>query len=239
MTTSFLRHALTACALSLPTFVAAQAAPRKPSGQTPVAKPVAAPARPSAVAAPATVTATADPANADRSMSAPVQERATTPPAAATAPAAAPPGEHIRVGLEAGLAAPMSSLGKAFSAGFSAGGFLTGRPEGFPVSLRGDLQYTRFAGKNAIVTPSYAVIQLTGAGVYDFPKSGGGKSPFFASAGLGLYRWSANSESQTDFGQNLGLGFNFRKYRFAPFVEGRFHFFNDVQYFTLTAAAHL
>jgi hypothetical protein len=89
------------------------------------------------------------------------------------------------------------------------------------------------------VTPSYAVIQATGAGVYDFPKAGGGKSPFFATAGLGLYRWTANDESQTDFGQNLGLGFNFRKYRFQPFVEGRFHFFNDVQYFTLTIAGHL
>jgi len=77
---------------------------------------------------------------------------------------------------------------------------------------------------NTTVTPSYSVIQLTGAGAYEFPTSGGGKSPFFVSAGLGLYRSSANDESQTDFGQNLGLGFNFRTYRFKPFVEGRFHF---------------
>jgi len=78
---------------------------------------------------------------------------------------------------------------------------------------------------NTTVTPSsYSVIQSTGAGVYDLSRAGGGKSPFFASDGLGLYRSSANDESQTDFGQNLGLGFNFTKYRFKPFVEGRFHF---------------
>ena len=49
----------------------------------------------------------------------------------------------------------------------------------------------------------------------------------------------AKDEGQTDFGQNLGLGFNFRKYQFKPFVEGRFHFFNDVQFFTFAAAVHL
>lgn len=240
--TRFLRYALTACALSLPTFLAAQAAPRKPAGQGTSVRPAATPARPSG--APASTAATvaeavSEPTPPAKPAPVPPPESPASPRAAQKPAAAAPQGEHVRVGLEAGLAAPMSSLGKAFSAGFSAGGFLTGRPEGFPVNLRGDLQYTRFAGKNKIVTPSYSVIQLTGAGVYDFPKAGGGKSPFFASAGLGLYRWSANGESQTDFGQNLGLGFNFRKYRFKPFVEGRFHFFNDVQYFTLAAAAHL
>lgn len=54
-----------------------------------------------------------------------------------------------------------------------------------------------------------------------------------------LCRSRASDESQTDFGQNLGVGVNFRRARFQPFVEGRFHFFNDVQFFTLSAAMHL
>jgi hypothetical protein len=224
----FLRPAVTACALTLPLLLPAQAAPKKPASQPRGSR-----------AAP--VTATAEPAPA-------VAAQPVTPPTHAPAPvvardtkpaASVPPGEPVRFGLAAGLAAPMSSLGNAFSAGYTGLGFLQGRPEGMPVSLRGDLQYTRFTGQNEIVTPSYAVIQVTGAGVYDFSTAGGGTSPFFATAGLGLYRWSANNESQTDFGQNLGLGFKFRTYRFRPFVEGRFHFFNDVQYFTLTIAGHL
>ncbi len=231
----FLRPALTTAALLLPLLLTAQSAPKKPTTRTSGTRPEASIVRPAASPTPVASVVAVEPGPA--SKPAPVESTPTLP--RHEKPEAAPAkGEHVRLGLQAGVAAPMSSLGKGFSAGFTAGGFLTGRPEGFPVNLRGDLQYTRFAGKNEIVTPSYAAIQLTGAGVYDFPKSGGGKSPFFASAGLGLYRWTANAESQTDFGQNLGLGFNFRKYRFQPFVEGRFHFYNDVQYFTLTAAAH-
>ena len=234
----YLRQALTVCAFSVPVTLNAQTTPtkaKKPATSAASPRPAAGTSRPS----PATAGAPAEP----------VLMAKPTPPLAPDAPPvpsreqkAAPPsqpGEHVRFGMQAGMAAPMSSLGKAFSVGFTAGGFVRGRPEGFPVSLRGDLQYTRFPGKNEIVTPSYSAIQFTGAGVYDFPAANGGKSPFFATAGLGLYRWSANDESQTEFGQNLGLGFNFRKYRFKPFVEGRFHFFNDVQFFTLTAAVHL
>ena len=233
MNQRFLRPALAAVALSLPLLLQAQTTRKKPASQPQTARPAATTTRPATAPAPLAAVTESAPATSKPAIVEPTTARDVKPAAAAA------PAEHLRFGLEAGLAAPMSSLGKGFSAGYTGGGFLQGRPEGSPVSLRGDLQYTRFAGKNEIVTPSYAVIQLTGAGVYDFPKAGGGKSPFFASAGLGLYRWSANNESQTDFGQNLGLGFRFREYRFQPFVEGRFHFFNDVQYFTLAIAGHL
>ncbi len=231
----FLRPTLTVCAFSIPFVLGAQTAAKKPTSSTTTTRPAGTTARPAS----ATPASPAEPVMMAKPTSPPASE-----PAAGTTGVAKPavdeqPGERVRVGLEAGMAAPMSSLGRAFSVGFTAGGFLQGRPDGFPVSLRGDLQYSRFGSQNTVVTPSYSVIQLTGAGVYEFPKAGGGKSPFFASAGLGLYRSSANDESQTDFGQNLGLGFNFRKYRFKPFVEGRFHFFNDVQFFTLAAAVHL
>ena len=225
------RYALPLCALALPCMLGAQSTPKKPTGSATTAT------RPTATTARPTVTpTTAAPApTADVTAAKPASSAA---PATASAPAGET-GDRVRVGLIAGVAAPMSSLGKAFSVGFNAGAFVEGRPAGFPVSLRGDVQYARFGGKEEIVTPSFSVVQLTGAAVYEFPTTGGGKSPFFATAGLGLYRSSANDESQTDFGQNLGLGFNFKKARFQPFVEGRFHFFNDVQFFTLSAAMHL
>ncbi|MES3032874.1 MAG: hypothetical protein V4813_02625 [Gemmatimonadota bacterium] len=229
------RYALPLCTI-LPFALGAQATqptPKKPASTTATAtRPATTAPRPATSPAPS---ASVAPASEAPTTSKPA---AAATPAKASAPAEAT-GDRVRAGLIAGVAAPMSSLGKAFSVGFNAGGFVEGRPAGFPVSLRGDLQYVRFGGKEEIVTPSYSVVQLTGAAVYDFPASGGGKSPFFATAGLGLYRSSANDESQTDFGQNLGLGFNFRKARFQPFVEGRFHFFNDVQFFTLSAAMRL
>jgi hypothetical protein len=159
-------------------------------------------------------------------------------PAPRAAPKAAPKGEHIRFGLVAAMAAPMSSLGKAFTAGYNGGAFLEGKPASLPVGLRGDIHYTRFPGKVTGIDTAYAAIQVTGAAVYDFPNASGGKSPFFATGGLGLYRWSLNGSGQTDFGQNLGLGLNFRT-KFRPFMEGRFHFFNDVEYFTLSAGLRL
>jgi hypothetical protein len=188
--------------------------------------------------APATPVATVATRPSEPTAQAPAAAPAATPVAAHDADAPGDArliGEHARFGVTGGMSAPMSSLGKAFSAGFNAGAFVTGRPAGFPVSLRGDLQYVRFTGKNEAVTPSYAVIQFSGAAVYDFPTAGGAKSPFFATGGMGLYRQSAAGESQTDFGTNLGLGFNFRSLRGKPFVEGRFHFFNDVEHFSLAA----
>jgi hypothetical protein len=236
-----LRPVLTTCALTLPLLLTAQAAPKKPASPTPGARPASSTARPAQPAAPAPAAVDAAPVAAAKPATSATRREPEPDAAREPRPAAsAPQGEHVRFGLAAGLAAPMSSLGRTRGAGYTAGGFLQGRPEGFPVSLRGDLHYTSFSRKPAVtVDPSFVLIHVTGAAVYDFPKSGGRESPFFATGGLGLYRSTTNDETQTDFGQNLGLGFNFRKIRFQPFVEGRFHFFNDVQFFTLTIAGHL
>ena len=169
----------------------------------------------------------------------PVSDSHVAAKAAPTPEKAAPTSDRVRFGIAGGMAAPMSSLGQAYTVGYNGGAFLTGRPLGFPVGLRGDIQYATFGVKAGITSPNYTVLQFTGAGVYDFPSGRGGKSPFFATGGIGLYRNKGAGPSQTDFGQNLGLGFNLRKARFSPFVEGRFHFFNNVENFSLSAAFHL
>jgi hypothetical protein len=148
-------------------------------------------------------------------------------------------GERTRFGVLAAVAAPMSSLGQGFSAGYKGGLMAEGRPAGFPVSLRGDLQYVYFPGKNEIVTANYSVVQLTGAASYAFKTASGSVSPFFATGGIGLYRQSTSGRSQTDFGTNLGLGFNFAAAKRRTFTEARFHFFNDVEYFTLSLGFRL
>jgi hypothetical protein len=210
------------CLTLVPSLAGAQAAPRKAGQPAPSrasasgSEPAPPPAAPAAKAAPPAPKETPQ-----RSES----EKTRTDQAR---------GERAHVGFNVALAAPMSSLGRAFSAGYNAGVFVQGHPATLPVSLRGDLNYARFAGKNELVTPSYSIAQATGAAVYDFKSSNGGAAPFFATMGLGLYRTTAAGATQTDFGQNLGAGFRFRQAWGKPVVEGRFHFFNDVEYFALS-----
>ena len=195
--------------------------------------------------APAVRPSAAAPAPAAAPTPAPAPER-REPVAESHAPATrdggdkpAPTSDRVRFGIAGGMAAPMSSLGQAYTVGYQGGAFLEGRPLGFPVGLRGDIQYASFGVKTGVTSPDYTVLQFTGAAVYDFPSGNGGKSPFFATGGIGLYRNKGAGPSQTDFGQNLGLGFNLRRARFKPFFEGRFHFFNNVENFNLSAGFHL
>ncbi|MDZ7630744.1 MAG: hypothetical protein U5K74_05125 [Gemmatimonadaceae bacterium] len=235
------RFALPTLTLSMLTLALAgdvMAQQKKPAATTAAAGRPAAPAASPAAPAPRPVVQTVAPSAATPAPAAPTTPAPEPKPAPAARKAAPQQPSDPHVGITAGLAAPMSSLGKAFTAGFTAGGFAQGKPATLPVSLRGDLQYTRFPGKTTGIDTAYTALQLTGAAIYDFPNSTGGKSPFFASGGLGLYRWSLNGTGQTDFGQNLGLGYKIRGVRFQPLIESRFHFFNDVQYFTLTAGAH-
>jgi hypothetical protein len=216
------------------TFTAAtlngQSTPKKSTTNTP-ARPAAAAPTPAPANTPA-----AQPTVAV----APTPRATETPEKPATDPSpSVMQGVRTRVGIIAAVAAPMSSLGQGFSAGWNGGIVAEGRPAGFPVSLRGDLQYSYFPGKEAIITADYAVLQLTGAASYTFKTASGKASPFFATGGLGLYRQSTSGRSQTDFGTNLGLGFNFAAAKRRTFTEGRFHFFNDVEYFTLSLGFRL
>ena len=210
----------------------AQSQPKKPGTAT------AATARPT-TAAPAAAQSPAPAPTPAPERREPVSDSHVAAKPAPTPEKAAPTSDRVRFGIAGGMAAPMSSLGQAYTVGYNGGAFLTGRPLGFPVGLRGDIQYATFGVKAGITSPNYTVLQFTGAGVYDFPSGRGGTSPFFATVGIGLYRNKGAGPSQTDFGQNLGLGFNLRKARFTPFVEGRFHFFNNVENFSLSAAFHL
>lgn len=223
------RHVLPTLALVALAGVSAARAqtPQKKGGSpsTSTARPTAAPA----------ATQSSPPAPA------PIAAAPARPTSAASSKAAAAPantelkGDRARFGLGGGMAAPMSSLGQAFSVGYSGGVFVEGRPAGFPIGLRGDVNYSTFAVKTGVTSPDYTVLQFTGAAVYRIPSGKGGSSPFFATGGIGLYRNKGAGPSQTDFGQNLGLGFDISKRLFNPFVEGRFHFFNQVESFALSA----
>jgi Outer membrane protein beta-barrel domain len=152
----------------------------------------------------------------------------------ATSASAQKAGGGPTYGLQAGSSIPFGDLGDAVSIGFHGGGFVEARPEGFPFKLRGDAQFVRFGGKDG--GESLNVIQGTGNAVFDFPTSGGKKSPAFAIAGIGFYRSSSKGgDSSTDFGFNLGGGFNFsQSSAYKPFIDGRIHFVDDSEYIGIT-----
>ncbi len=232
------RIALSTLALSAMSFTVtaeAQSPQKKPAASTTTARPAATTSTPTQPAPAAAKPVAAAPAPETATHAAAPSKAAPEPEKKGTTPT----GDQVRFGIQGGMSAPMSSLGQAYTVGFTGGAFLEGRPVGFPVGLRGDLQYASFGVKNGVTSPSFTVLQLTGAAVYDIPSGNGGKSPFFATGGIGLYRNKGSGPSQTDFGQNLGLGFNFRQLPFKPFMEGRFHFYNNVENFSLSAGLRL
>jgi hypothetical protein len=132
-------------------------------------------------------------------------------------------------GALGGFSVPIGDLGDSYSVGFNAGAFVEGRPTGFPLDLRGDAQYVRVSGKNN--RDALNVFQVTGNGVFNFPSSTGKKSPVYAIGGIGFYRTSGGGDSQTDFGFNLGGGFNFSQAAaYKPFVDARIHFVDESEY---------
>jgi Outer membrane protein beta-barrel domain len=132
-------------------------------------------------------------------------------------------------GALGGFGVPIGDLGDAVSVGFNAGAFAEGRPTGFPLGLRADAQYVRLSGKKG--GDALNVIQATGNAVFDFPSSTGKKSPIYAIGGIGFYRSSGRGDSQTDFGFNIGGGYNFSpSTAYKPFVDARIHFVDDSEY---------
>jgi hypothetical protein len=142
-------------------------------------------------------------------------------------------GDGPTYGATGTLALPMGDLGDGLGPGLGAGAFAEVEPAGLPVAFRFDGQFAYFTGKKG--RNSGNVLQATANAVFDFPSSsGGGKSPAFALGGIGLYRASGGGDSETNFGFNLGGGYNFRDAGYKPFLDGRVHFVDGNQYFAVS-----
>lgn len=152
-------------------------------------------------------------------------------------PSAAPNQKPLHVWLGGGVSVPVSgNFKEAFDSGFNGRGMVTFQPAGFPVGIRLDLSFQKFAlssvevsgggiplGENA----STQILSTLGNVVYTLPL--GAFRPYI-SAGLGAFRIQTelddpeldDADPQVQFGVNGAAGFQFSLSKsLTLFAEGR------------------
>jgi hypothetical protein len=122
-------------------------------------------------------------------------------------------------GISAGLNIPLSDLSRTVQTGFGMNGFMAGRPQGWPVSLRGELSYSSFAGSSGRGGQSFTAISMDAL----YPMETAGDTPYFV-GGLGLDHTSSyvGYQSENDLGINFGGGYRWRRPDLSYFVEARY-----------------
>ena len=132
------------------------------------------------------------------------------------------------LGISGGASFPVGEGSDGVDMGFNVTGHLAVQPSVSPVGLRFDLGYNRWAvdGFDANVR----TISGTANAMFMLPASSGSSIRPYISGGLGLYNSGVsgddvpdNTDSETDFGLNGGVGIDFGLSGLATFVEARYH----------------
>ena len=136
----------------------------------------------------------------------------------------------IRFNVHAGASLPMGQFGASedIDDGFADLGFRVGagleiRPALMPIGLRFDGAYDRMSIEG--VDAAYAIWNLTANAVFS-PMA----SPLYFIGGVGFYSTDVTGDdvvgdpdAETDFGFNLGAGFQLPLTGFSTFIEARWH----------------
>ncbi len=132
--------------------------------------------------------------------------------------------------LGAGLTFPSGALSEGINTGFHGLAGVSFVPGGSPVGIRVDGMYHRFGLDEDDVDANFQMLNGTASAVYRFVTSEESKIHPYVIGGLGLYNYKFTGDdvpddfgSETDFGFNLGAGFDFAAGSTALFVEGRYH----------------
>jgi opacity protein-like surface antigen len=150
----------------------------------------------------------------------------------------------IRFSVHAGAALPMSDAADFYDLGFRVGAGLELRPPLSPIGFRLEGAFDRLSMDQDYLDALGAenghasIWSITANGVLS-----PAVSPLYFIGGVGFYSGketaeeggiSVSSESETDFGFNLGAGFQLPLTGFSAFIEGRWHRINvdgdDVDY---------
>ena len=148
-------------------------------------------------------------------------------PAVAAAQDPAADARPLRFGLAAGVTFPTGDAGDLYDWGFHLNGLVSGRPRMSPVGIRGELMWHRLTGAEiestlgSVDVPDASV--LAGVVNAEIGMGSSGWRPYLI-GGLGMYRFSAEDvDSSTDFGFNIGIGFERMLAGFDAFGELRLH----------------
>ena len=138
----------------------------------------------------------------------------------------------ISFGMSGGAAIPTGKTADAANMGFGITGLADYKSPAMPVSLRGELSFSRFGGKDlpAGIDGNHRIL----AGIVNVVASMGGSgsiAPYFI-GGPGVYNLKSTvsdgdidvSASKTAMGLNGGMGLNFRMGAMSTFAEARYHY---------------
>jgi opacity protein-like surface antigen len=146
-------------------------------------------------------------------------------------------GRPFKIGGALGATIPIGDFSDVAELGWHLGGLIEYKPQSLPLTWRGEITYHRngledgaFVGfPNAGGHAS--ILGFVANALFPFGDAASTARPY-AIAGLGLYHASRSgdlpggntiSNSDTDFGLNLGGGFIFNLSGFETFVELRYH----------------
>ena len=135
-------------------------------------------------------------------------------------------------GVTAGAAIPMGKSSDVANTGVDIGGLMDYRTPGMPVTVRGELTYSRFGIKDlpSDLDGHHSVLAAIVNVVAPLP-TGGSVAPYFI-GGPGVYSVKTTvsdqslsaSVSKTAMGVNGGMGMNFHLGSLSSFVEARYHY---------------
>ena len=146
-----------------------------------------------------------------------------------------PAAQAQSVFVMAGAASPTSDFGDAFDTGWMVAGGITipMGPGGFRIGVEGSYGQngTDVDGVDANPIGAMAILE------FDLPVPGGLSPYVFAGAGLLATQISIGdlSETSSEFGYELGGGFNLGKGPISPFVELRYESSTDIDFFAVMA----
>lgn len=131
----------------------------------------------------------------------------------------------IRFGIAGGLTMPSGDLGDGLENGFHGQVMLGFGMMALPVKLRADLSYHSLGGEENILGEDADFRVISGALNAIIGMGGIGVKPYLT-AGVGMYNSKLDiggeSESETDFGLNGGVGLEFSLTGMSTFLEVRY-----------------
>ena len=141
----------------------------------------------------------------------------------------APAVAQLRFSLGGGVTVPAGTYSDVASTGWHGMGAIGFQPADFPIGFQVDGMYHRFGFETAGVDADWQLIEGTANAVFRFGGSAESKFHPYLIGGVGGYNVkavgddAAGSESDTNFGVNLGGGFDFSLGNLSTFIEGRYH----------------
>lgn len=138
----------------------------------------------------------------------------------------------IQFGVLGGATFPLSDAKDVLKTGWNAGAFLNFGVANWPFGVRIDGQWNQFNFKGTSGNLKFRDIHGTADAVFNV---GSGKAAkFYVLGGVGVYNLKttgnssdvdlSDSNSQTKFGLNGGVGVKFNVGSLSPFVEARYHY---------------